>query len=923
MSIIGSNILAGASGQAGGGGAYEIKRSVRLNAPDSSFLSRTPGTAGNRKTWTWAGWVKRSKLGTLQDIFEGYVPTDILTFLRFGTDDKIRFASFNASYQWQLDTTQVFRDVSSWYHIVVALDTTQATSSNRAKIYVNGVQVTDLSTANYPTLNADYYVNGTNAHYIGKYGTNDTRQLAGYLADIHFIDGQALDPTSFGEFDTNGVWQPIDASGLTYGANGFRLPFSDNSTAAALGTDTSGNGNTWTVNNITPSDGTRYTYNIATMTNEKNDATDSLSHLFDGLLSTTCASINGTDGTITFSPAITGITSLRIHAQGKPGTGYFVVNGTEDYGNSIGDEVYQWITITGVSSLSTIFIRHVTGYSKTTVQAIEVNGVILTDGAAGDSLVDSPTNGSQVDTGVGGEVVGNYATLNPLDKAPSYSLPTLSNGNLDVTSTGESMCFSTIRVSSGKWFIEYTVSAISGTGDQAIRFANPSSKNDQLARWSASGSTSGLNSNPSFSSYTAGDVLGVAVNMDTLQAAFYKNGVQQGTGFYTLSNYSAGDQYLPGWYSGGSGASGSFNFGQRQWAYAAPAGFKALCTTNLPEPTIADGSTVMDVKLYTGNGSTQAISGLNFSPDFVWIKARNTNYSHQLIDIIRGGTRPMFSDRTDAEGTYSSITAFNSDGYTVSTELGVNGSGTPFVAWTWDAGTSTVTNTAGSITSQVRANASSGFSIVTWTGTMSPSTIGHGLGVAPQFIIVKRRSSTEAWVCYHRFIDATVPADYDISLNSTAARRDYPSFGDTLPTSTVFSVGATGATNETGETYVAYCFAPVAGYSAFGRYTGNGSADGPFVYTGFRVAFLLYKKTSSATDSDWVILDRARNPSNGVKNYLFPNDARNEGVMGTGDIDFTANGYKIRATSGAVNASGGTYIYYAVAESPFQYARAR
>jgi hypothetical protein len=719
MSIIGSNILAGASGQAGGGGAYEIKRSVRLNAPDSSFLSRTPGTAGNRKTWTWAGWVKRSKLGTLQDIFEGYVPTDILTFLRFGTDDKIRFASFNASYQWQLDTTQVFRDVSSWYHIVVALDTTQATSSNRAKIYVNGVQVTDLSTANYPTLDADYYVNGTNAHYIGKYGTNDTRQLAGYLADIHFIDGQALDPTSFGEFDTNGVWQPIDASGLTYGANGFRLPFSDNSTAAALGTDTSGNGNTWTVNNITPSDGTRYTYNIATMTNEKNDATDSLSHLFDGLLSTTCASINGTDGTITFSPAITGITSLRIHAQGKPGTGYFVVNGTEDYGNSIGDEVYQWITITGVSSLSTIFIRHVTGYSKTTVQAIEVNGVILTDGAAGDSLVDSPTNGSQVDTGVGGEVVGNYATLNPLDKAPSYSLPTLSNGNLDVTSTGESMCFSTIRVSSGKWFIEYTVSAISGTGDQAIRFANPSSKNDQLARWSASGSTSGLNSNPSFSSYTAGDVLGVAVNMDTLQAAFYKNGVQQGTGFYTLSNYSAGDQYLPGWYSGGSGASGSFNFGQRQWAYAAPAGFKALCTTNLPEPTIADGSTVMDVKLYTGNGSTQAISGLNFSPDFVWIKARNTNYSHQLIDIIRGGTRPMFSDRTDAEGTYSSITAFNSDGYTVSTELGVNGSGTPFVAWTWDAGSSTVTNTAGSITSQVRANASAGFSVVTyWTGIL-------------------------------------------------------------------------------------------------------------------------------------------------------------------------------------------------------------
>jgi hypothetical protein len=291
-------------------------------------------------------------------------------------------------------STAVFRDSSAWYHIVLAWDTTQATANDRVKIYINGLQITAFSSVSNPSQNYDEaFFNTTTAHAIGRSEGNSDNYayFSGYLADIHFIDGQALDPTSFGEFDTNGVWQPIDYAG-SFGTNGFHLPFSDNSTAAALGTDTSGNGNTWTVNNITPSDGTRYTYNIATMTNEKNDATDSLSHLFDGLLSTTCASINGTDGTITFSPAITGITSLRIHAQGKPGTGYFVVNGTEDYGNSIGDEVYQWITITGVSSLSTIFIRHVTGYSKTTVQAIEVNGVILTDGAAGDSLVDSPTN---------------------------------------------------------------------------------------------------------------------------------------------------------------------------------------------------------------------------------------------------------------------------------------------------------------------------------------------------------------------------------------------------------------------------------------------------------------------------------------------------------------------------------------------------
>jgi hypothetical protein len=336
--------------------------------------------------------------------------------------------------------------------------------------------------------------------------------------------------------------------GLTYGTNGFHLPFSDNSTAAALGTDTSGNGNTWTVNNITPSDGTRYTYNIATMTNEKNDATDSLSHLFDGLLSTTCASINGTDGTITFSPAITGITSLRIHAQGKPGTGYFVVNGTEDYGNSIGDEVYQWITITGVSSLSTIFIRHVTGYSKTTVQAIEVNGVILTDGAAGDSLVDTPTNGSQVDTGVGGEVVGNYATLNPLARRQAYTPGVVySNGNLDLSlavgsSTTSNFVLGTIGVSSGKWYFEVT--RTNATDDVSVGFAtaNLLTENYSTTYWYSTNGTKFNNGSSSSygSSATNGDIIGIAVNLDTGAIEFFKNG----TSMRLLADLKAPDQMV-------------------------------------------------------------------------------------------------------------------------------------------------------------------------------------------------------------------------------------------------------------------------------------------------------------------------------------------------------------------------------------------
>jgi hypothetical protein len=442
--------------------------------------------------------------------------------------------------------------------------------------------------------------------------------------------------------------------------------------------------------------------------------------------------------------------------------------------------------------------------------------------------------------------------------------------------------------------------------------------------------------------YTNGDVIGVALNCDALTVAFYKNGTQVGS-TYSLTTVSNLVPFVTHSSTVG-GAVATANFGQRAFAYPV-SGFKALVDTNLPTPVVAKGSAAMDVKLYTGNAGTQSITGLGFNPDLVWIKGRNATPWHAIFDSVRGTGLRLSSNVTNAEtgnGSTDLLQSFDSGGFTVNTTLngtpgdtsvnwdGSGGAASSYVAWTWDAGTSTVTNTAGSITSQVRANASSGFSIVTWTGTMSPSTIGHGLGVAPQFIIVKRRSSTEAWVCYHRFIDATVPADYDISLNSTAARRDYPSFGDTLPTSTVFSVGATGATNETGETYVAYAFAPVAGYSAFGSYTGNGSTsgDGPFVYLGFRTRFLMVKCSNNGNNTDWVIIDTARDTYNisglGLRANLSSAEYDDK-VIGPGytSFDILSNGFKVKGASGRVNASSDTYIYYAVAENPFQYSRAR
>ena len=781
-------------------GGYEISRSVRFSSSDSAYLSRTPGSLGDRKTWTWAGWVKRSALSSsLRDqLFSAYDSGSDAGSLeiRFGTNDALYISGFSTVWR---ETTQVFRDTSAWYHIIVAVDTTQGTANDRIKLYVNGSQVTTFATINNPSSSADLGVNTASAHAIGRWSyTTPEGYLSAYLADIHFIDGQALDPTSFGEFDTNGVWQPIDASGLTYGTNGFHLPFSDNSTAAALGTDTSSNSNTWTVNNIS-----------------------------------------------------------------------------------------------------------------------------VTAGAGNDSLVDSPTNGSQTDTGVGGEVVGNYCTLNPLDIAGG-GITGLVNGNLDQTTNDTVLASTFFFPSSGKWYFEATL--LTAPTTNVLSISNPSRTLQIGYRDNGQKSING-----SFSaygaSYTSGDVIGVAVDCDSSEVTFYKNNTSQGALAFSSSGIVAGNIKVDSYIFGGQLA---FNFGQRQWAYAAPAGFKALCTTNLPEPTIADGSTVMDVALYTGNGSTQTISGLNFSPDLVWIKVRGNGVAqHVIYDSVRDAYKRLTPNGTTAEIDVNpyGVTAFSSTGFTVADifngnyEINGDPSGTygtgGYVAWTWDAGSSTVTNTAGSITSQVRANASAGFSVVTYTGNgVNGATIGHGLGVKPALLICKRRDSTSNWQTYHNSLGAT---KY-LTLNSTnASTTDSGAWNDTEPTSSVFSVGTFSDLNGNGATCVTYAFAPVAGYSAMGSYVGNGSSDGPLVFTGFRSRWVMVKRTDAAYG--WYMYDTARDTYNIAGEVLLANASDAE--VSDSDLDILSNGFKPRRSSNAFNASGGTFIYIAFAESPFAYARAR
>jgi len=344
----------------------------------------------------------------------------------------------------------------------------------------------------------------------------------------------------------------------------------------------------------------------------------------------------------------------------------------------------------------------------------------------------------------------------------------------------------------------------------------------------------------------------------------------------------------------------------------------------MPYSVVDKPTEYFNTKLYTGNGTfPQAFTGVGFKPDFVWIKRRSATASHVLSDSVRGVTKTLYTDSTSAEltsDTYGWVSAFGSDGFSVdqsgSSGENVNASGSTYASWNWLGANTTVSNTSGTITSTVSANTTSGFSIVSYTSTNVLGTIGHGLGVAPKMIIFKNRTNGVAqWAIYH----ASIGASNSMNLNTTAASAaDSGRFNNTAPTSSVFTVNTSSATNDTaGQTFIAYCFADVKGYSKFGSYTGNGSANGTFVYTGFTPAFVLIKQSSAAGEF-WILSDNKRVADYNVTDArLFPNSANAESSNGSGNIDFLSNGFKIRNSDSPMNASSATYIYMCFASNPF------
>jgi hypothetical protein len=549
------------------------------------------------------------------------------------------------------------------------------------------------------------------------------------------------------------------------------------------------------------------------------------------------------------------------------------------------------------------------------------SGISVTAGATYDSMIDVPV--SYNDSGNGR---GNYCILNPLEAGNSSI--TLSEANLRFVHANATSQISrgTTAVSSGKWYWEALVGA---SGDLGVGIIDSANQSNAFAPgiWVYGAVVTSSWKNNGFVNYGAtfasGDIIGVALDLDASTLTFYKNNVSQGVFETSIGSRTVQPAVAR---VGGTTPSCQINFGQRPFTYTPPSGFRALNTNNLPTPTIVNGANFMAATTYTGNGAIRSISNLSnggsFQPNLVWIKSRTPAASNNvLFDSTRGAINFLSSNTALAQTTNNTtLTAFTSDGFSLSTDTTlVNASGNSYIAWQWRAGSGTASNTSGSITSQVNANTVDGFSVVTYTGTGANATVGHGLGIAPSLILVKRYSvgTNTDWQVRH----VSIAAANSMQLNSTAAAASAATvWNSTAPTSSVFSIGTSGDVNTSAISYVAYCFAEIAGFSKFGSYTGNGSASGPFVFCGFRPRFVLIKNSTNGV-SPWLMYDSSRDVSNVEAAQLQSNSANTE--VSVAFCDFTANGFKIRQTGTSYNETGQTYIFAAFAEVPSKYALAR
>ena len=781
MTMFGSQWLANA------GSTYEIDQSIRFNDDDSAKLSRTP-SAGNRTTWTYSVWLKRGDIpGLSKDIFSASTDSTNRFEIQFDSSERIRiFQSDSGSTTDDLVTTRVFRDPSSWYHLVFRYDTTEGSASDRIKLYVNGVQETSFSTSNYPTASYEGDVNANVVHTISSRESGGVF-FDGYMAEINFVSGTAKAASDFGKTDAaTGQWVPKKYTGA-YGTNGFYLTGANSSD---FGEDFSGNNNDWTSSGL----------------------------------------------------------------------------------------------------------------------------------AANDQMSDSPTN--------------NWCTLNSISLA---STATLSDGNLTLsnTSTGATTC-TLATPSSGKWYFEVKFDSQSAaTTSQAVGVVK--AEEAYITGTTGGGiyffTDGGLRIEGSDtggwgSAWGIGDTIGVAIDLDDDKIWFAINNTWQASGDPSAGTDPAAsgissEPYVSLIRNGNSSRTTVWtaNFGQNAFAYTPPTDFLALNSANLPDPAIEDPSAYFQTTLYEGDGSTQSIDqseNSTFSPNFVWIKNRDAADAHALFDTVRGATKVLSSNSAANEVTNAdTLTAFESDGFALGADVIVNTNAESYVAWQWDAPT-TSTNEDGSVDSTLSVSQTSGFSIGTFVGTGSVLTVGHGLGVAPDFVIVRviNGDDNDNWNVYHSALGNTKGIRLNLS-NASGTSTQY--WNNTSPTATVTTVGINTSHNVNTKTSLAYSFAAVEGFSAFGSYEGNANVNGPMVNLGFKPAWVMIKN-ADATGS-WLLFDTARDTYNAVHKLLFAQLANVEDTSNA-YLDIVSNGFKIRSTGNGTN-NAVTYIYAAFAENPFKTANAR
>jgi len=583
------------------------------------------------------------------------------------------------------------------------------------------------------------------------------------------------------------------------------------------------------------------------------------------------------------------------------------------------------------------------------------NDFAVTNLVATDQMIDVPTN--------------NFATLNPLN-VPTSSAPTFSEGNLQTIDAAGWGGSSTIEQSSGKWYAEFyvkthtsTVQHVVGIDYDATKTANANEYPGRYdAGWGYRGDNGYSEHDGSASSYgdtyDDGDIIGVALNLDDNELKFYKNNTVQNSGTalsitaaksYAFAVGNAAGAPTTTWvanfgadssFAGNETAQGNGGDGE-DFYYTPPSGFKALNTDNLPSPEIALPGKNFNTILYDDGAGAK--TGVGFQPDLVWVKSRGSAYDHKLTDSVRLVTKAIMSNDSGAETTDSTgLTAFGADGFTVGADTDYSDTtGSGMVAWNWEAGGAPTadntedagaTPTAGSVkidgsnlgsalagsvaATRLSANTTAGFSVVTYIGTDAAMTVGHGLSQAPELVITKNRGADATF--WSVGSDVLTSWAYKLYLDTTAAEGGASSQYGSAPTASVINYGGSGYTSGLGNLYVSYSFHSVEGYSKVGSYEGNTNADGAFVYTGFRPAWLMLKNVDRV--AEWYMSNSKMSPYNVVTGLLKADDNAAEEDFAN-MVDYTSNGFKIRTADNAINTT--TVLYIAFAESPFKYSNAR